>query len=133
MAMKIETGVPKNAAAASDELFKLQAYKSTLAKEVATVEAREKEIKKWAIDNLPKDDATGVMGKFGTMEIVTKTVPTVSDWVLLYGYIAKKKAWDMLQKKLSPSAITDRWGTKMDKVPGVTPFVVVSVKLTKKK
>lgn len=132
MAVKINVGEPKNPAAAADESYKLKLEKSALNAEVKRIEDREKELKDYLIEHLPKNDATGVTGKLAVAEVVTKTVPTVKNWDLLYGFIKKKGAWDLLTRKVNTKAAEDRWGDKHDKLPGVEAFTVVSVSIRKK-
>lgn len=127
--MKLTTGNPKNAAAAADELYKLKEEKSKLNVQVKEIEEREKELNRWCIDNIPKQGATGVRGKLAEVEVVTEVVPSVKDWPKFYAYMVKTKAFEMLQKKLSPAAVKERWGDKGTKVPGVEPFNVTKVKL----
>ncbi len=132
MATKINTGAPKNPAAAVDELYKLKSEKSAINAEVKRIEDREKELKDYLIEKLPKDDATGVSGKLAVGEVVTKVVPTVKDWEKLYAYIKKHGAWDLLKRAVNTKAAEDRWGDKQNKLPGVEAFTVVSVSIRKK-
>jgi hypothetical protein len=62
--------------------------------------------------------------------VQTKVVPQVQDWPTLHKYILRTKDFSLLQRRLSESAIKERWDDSK-KVPGVEPFNAVKVSVTK--
>lgn len=122
--------VPKTVGACADLLFELRAKKSEAKKKVDEIEAQEKAVKDFLIENLPKSSQTGAVGKLAKAQVVTKQEPQVEDWDALYAHISKTKSWDLLQRRLSTGAIKERWENKKQ-VPGVGVFPVVSVSVTK--
>jgi LPS O-antigen subunit length determinant protein (WzzB/FepE family) len=122
--------VPKTVGACADLLFELRAKKSEAKKKVDEIEAQEKAVKDFLIENLPKSSQTGAVGKLAKAQVVTKQEPQVEDWDALYTHISKTKSWDLLQRRLSTGAIKERWENKKQ-VPGVGVFPVVSVSVTK--
>ena len=122
--------VPKTVGACADLLFELRAKKSEAKKQVEAIEAQEKAVKDFLIENLPKSSQTGAVGKLAKAQVITKQEPQVEDWDTLYTHIAKTKSWDLLQRRLSTGAIKERWENKKQ-VPGVGVFPVVSVSVTK--
>lgn len=122
--------VPKTVGACADLLFELRAKKSEAKKVVDEIEAQEKAVKDFLIENLPKSSQTGAVGKLAKAQVVTKQEPQVENWDALYAHISKTKSWDLLQRRLSTGAIKERWENKKQ-VPGVGVFPVVSVSVTK--
>jgi hypothetical protein len=52
------------------------------------------------------------------------------DWESTWKYIAKKKAWDLLQKRLSGPAVKARWENG-EQIPGVGHIRVHTISVTK--
>ena len=121
--------LPKELGACADLLYKLKAEKAALAKQVAEIEEREKLLKDHVIATLPKS-STGVSGRTAHVRVVTKDVPRVEDWELFYKHILKTKDFSLLQRRPGEKAIEERWEAKKQ-VPGVAPFKVVTVSITK--
>ena len=122
---------PATLGACADELYKLDGEKRALAAQVKAIEVKERAVEEKLIAELSKSDQTGAIGKVAKAVIRTNVVPTVEDWIALYGYIGKKKRFDLMQKRLSTTAIQEMWDAG-EKVPGVGTFMVVKVGVTKK-
>lgn len=58
----------------------------------------------------------------------TKTVPLATDWPAILHFIKENGALDMLQKRLTESAVKLRWDAGID-VPGIakTPKYVITI------
>ena len=123
--------VPKTLGACADKLYKVRAERQALNKQAKKLEEFEKLIKKKLIDELPKDKAEGVTGKAARVVIKKKIVGSVTDWDKLYAHIRKKKDFSLLQRRLSDASVKDQWESGK-KIPGVEPFHVLSVSVTKK-
>ena len=70
-------------------------------------------------------------GKLATTSIHRSTEPTVVDWPAVYAFIKENDAFDMLQKRLSPTAVKDRWDEDIV-VPGIDKFNTWDLSLTKR-
>lgn len=121
---------PKTMGTCADKLYALKEKKSAAKKVFDEIEAEEKALKAYIIDNLPKSEASGISGKTARVTVVTKSIPQVQDWDKFYKYVARTKAFDMLQRRLSAKAVEERWDNKK-KVPGVGTFDVVTVSMNK--
>lgn len=122
--------IPKTLGACADKLIALREKKAKLAAAVKDIEKEERALKDHLIDNLPKSDAQGVVGKKAKVMIKSKQVPSVKDWGLLYKYIKRTNSWDLLQKRPSAPA----WKARVEegkRIPGVEAFTVVDVSITK--
>lgn len=120
---------PKTMGACADRLYAIRQKRLAAQKEVDAIESEEKALKDYIIDNLPKSD-TGASGKVARVSVGTKEIPTVEDWDVFYKYVARTKSFDLLQRRLSDSAIKERWENKK-RVPGIGVFVNVVVSLNK--
>lgn len=122
--------VPATLGACADRLHIIKSEKTKLNEKLKTLEVEERAIKDKLIDALPKSDLEGVSGRRAKVRIVTKQVPTVKNWDQLRRYVVKNQAWELLQKRCSSTAFRERWEDGV-KVPGVEPFNVVDVSVTK--
>lgn len=122
--------LPKTLALCADELYKTREARLALQKQVDELTSRESAIKEHLINNLPKSDASGVAGKLARVTIVTKVIAQVKDWDKLYAYIKKNNAFEFLQRRLTDTAIKERWDNGKE-VPGVEPFNAVTVSINK--
>jgi hypothetical protein len=121
--------IPKTLGVCADRLHVLKAQKAALNKDLARVQAEITAISNHLIAVLPKSDASGVSGRFANARVVVKQVPRVVDWALFYAHVAKKKAWELLQRRVGETAIKERWDAG-ERVPGVEPFAIVTVSVT---
>ena len=122
--------IPKTIGGCADALYQLREKRLEEQKKVDDIQAQETELKNHIIAMLPKSELTGARGKVASVSISTKSVPTVKDWDLVWGYIKKNNAFDMVQRRLNNSAVEARWENGRD-VPGVEKFDVVTVSCTK--
>lgn len=122
--------MPKTLALCADELYKTHELRLTAQKAVDALQAKESAIKEHLINNLPKSDASGVAGKLARVTIVTKVIAQVKDWDVFFKYVKKTGAFDLMQRRLTDTAIKERWDNGKE-VPGVEPFNAVTVSINK--
>lgn len=122
---------PKTLGACADELYRIRGDKAALAAQIKALETKERLVEEKFIAELPKSDQEGAIGRVAKAVIRTNDVPTVEDWQAFYGYVGKKKRFDLMQKRLSSTAIQEMWDAG-EKVPGVGTFRVVKVSVTKR-
>ena len=120
----------KQLAKAADDLHTTRQVRLKLKKQVEALEAKESELQQFLIDNLPVSEASGVAGHVARAQIERVSVPVVDDWDVFYSYLHKKKAYHLLQKRLSTKAVEELWedGKKVD---GVKSFQFKKVTLHK--
>ena len=121
---------PKTMGACADKIYELRQKRLDAQKVVDAIQAEESALREHIIQTLPKSETTGVAGKLARVTVVTKSIPQVKDWDAFYKYVAKNKAFDLMQRRLSDKAVTDRWeaGKKVD---GVEAFTAVSLSINK--
>lgn len=121
---------PKGMGACADLLHDLREDRLAADKVAAALKVREEELKTHIINNLPKDSG-GAIGQRYKVDVDRKKKMRVKDWPIFYAYVAKTKAWDLVQKRLAEQALADRLADGK-KVPGLEPFDYVSISLTKR-
>lgn len=122
----------KELSEAVDKLYAAREARYVLQKQIKALEKEESELRELIISNLPKSNSNGLAGKVALAKIEVKEKAVVVDWEKFYVYVGKKKAFDLLQRRLNESAVIERWSNKED-VPGVGTFNAVTLSLTKLK
>jgi hypothetical protein len=122
--------LPKSLAACVDLLYQTRQERLESQRIIEDLHNLETQLKDHIIDKLPKSDATGIAGKLARATIVVKAKPTVENWDEFYAHVKKTGQFDLLQRRLSESAVVERWEDKKA-VPGVGKFNVVSVSVNK--
>jgi hypothetical protein len=130
MPAEVKYKFPPKLGACADRLYQLREKRLTMQKDTDAVEAEEKALKEHIIQTLPKSEAGGIAGKVARVSVVTKSVPRAEDWEKVHTYIKKTGSFDLLQRRLSDSAVQERWDAGK-KVPGVEPFNVVTLSVNK--
>lgn len=121
---------PEALGACADRLYEIRQQRLALQKDIDALAAEETALKEHLIATLPKSDASGIAGKLCRVAIVTKAVPQVEDWDVLYKHIKRTGQFDLMQRRLVDAAVKERWDVGK-KVPGVGYYTVVSVSLNK--
>jgi phosphoribosylformylglycinamidine (FGAM) synthase-like enzyme len=122
--------IPKKLGACADKLYQMRAERLLMQKAVDEMRKNEKVLTEHLILNLSKEDAEGVKGKLAKVGITRSVVGHATDWQKFYAYVKKNNAFDLMQKRLNDKALKERWEDKKT-VPGVEPFHVLKVSLTK--
>jgi len=126
--------IPKTFGSCADRLYAIMEAKRALAKQVEELEQEESAIKNHLINNISKQDGTGVSGRRAKVKIVTKDIPTIQEemggWADFYTFVARKKAFHLLQKRLSTGAVNEMLDDGV-KIPGIGIYTAVTVSVTK--
>lgn len=70
-------------------------------------------------------------GRLATGSVIHSVEPTAKDWPAIYKFITENDAFDMLQRRLSPLAVKERWDEGII-VPGIEKFDTWDLSLTKR-
>ena len=110
-----------------------------IADEIAVVEAslsalEEKKRKAQEVLSalMKKDGLESIRVQRGSTALVRSTVAKIGDWTALTAYIAKHKAFDLFQRRLTSKAYFDRVEAG-EAIPGVTTEQVIHMKLNRSK
>lgn len=125
--------VPVALGALADHLYAVRENRLAIERAAAKLQGEEAAIREHLIATLPKAElATGIAGAIGRVTIKPDQVPRVADWPKLYAHVKKTGAFELLQRRLNEGAVKERWEAKTP-VPGVEPFTVFKVSVTKVK
>lgn len=121
---------PKTDAGKADLRYAVEDWRLAVQKCVEALKEVETGLNEHFIAHLPKSQASGVAGQTARVQLRTKIIPQVQDWNALYKHIKKSGEFELLQRRLTDSAIKERWEARQD-VPGVGHFTAIVVSCTK--
>ena len=121
---------PKSVGACVDLLYQRRAERQALAKQLEDLKSEETELENHIFNAFGKQELRGAKGTIATASIKEDNVPTIEDWDVFFEHVKKTKSWDMLQRRLSTTAVRERWKSNKE-VPGVGVFHKMSLSLTK--
>lgn len=122
--------LPESLGACVDLYAEIRDLRLAMDKEVEAVQKRESEIKEHLIANLTKGEDSGVAGAIFRGHVTQKPEPTIADWNLFCSYVAKTGRFDMMQKRVTKTAILDTWEAE-GAVPGIDRVLIPSLSVTK--
>lgn len=127
---KPDFALPKTPAQCADLLYAARECRLTIQRETEKLSRLESQISNYFIENLPKSDSSGVSGLRANVQLKKKPIPTVENWDKFYPYVYQHKAGELLQRRLSESAVSERLGAG-ERIPGVGIFNAITVSCTK--
>lgn len=122
--------IPVQLGACADLIYQLRETRLGLERQAELVKKNESLVREYIIATLPKSEAMGVAGKVCRVTVKTKTVPQVKDWDKVYKFIKENDAFDLLQRRLSDAAVSERWDDDVE-IPGVEEFTAVTLSMNK--
>ena len=122
--------IPSNLGEAADLVYTLQQRRLAAGRLVDAMEEQEHAMEKHCLELLDKAGIESARGKLGTITRSPSTQVNVVDWPKFQAYIIKNKAWELMQKRTSITAIRERWDNKQV-IPGVESVPVVSLSIKK--
>lgn len=78
----------------------------------------ERNLKETIIHHLREQDVKVIGGTYLTVTLQKIGRPSVADWPTLYEYISENEAYDLLHRRLTTSAVEERWENG-ENIPGV--------------
>jgi len=119
----------KSAGARADLLKEVTELRLAKQKEAEVFDKFEKTLQRWFLENLTAE-TSGVSGKKYKVQLVKKQRPEVTDWTAFYAYIKRNSAFELLNKAVSKSGVSERW-SQNKKIPGVIAFDYNAISVTK--
>lgn len=114
-----------------DALYLQRAERLAVEKTVKEMKTRELALRvhiKSVLDSISLESGAG---KLATTSIQLSVEPTAKDWPAIYAFIVENDAFDMLQRRLSSTAVKDRWDEGII-IPGIDKFDTWDLSLTKR-
>lgn len=121
--------IPKSLAAVADLYAKTKEERLLLDKQAQSKKDEETLLKDHLISKL-QGEQTGVAGKFCRVQAITKLVPQAQDWEAFWKDFNPKTDSDLVQRRLSVTAVNERWDAGK-KVSGVVAVHVVDLSVSK--
>jgi len=116
----------------ADQILTLDKLRAQLDKASEAASARVLELERELSGKMVKLKLGNAGGRRARAEFVEKEFGRVDNWEVFYAYIAKTKAFDLLQRRPNNKALAERWDAKK-KVPGVIRDRVKLLKISAKK
>lgn len=123
--------IPATLGGLIDHLYKLRQKRLAKQKEADDMKERELALEGKLKADFKEADLDGARGKLATAGLKVDMQPTLEDWDRFIEYVDKNRAWDMLQKRLSTTAVRERLDAKLA-VPGVGTVRLVKITLNKR-
>jgi len=122
--------MPAKLAHCVDLLWSTREARLKIQRECDELEKKEAAIKDHLINNIPKNDATGVTGKLCSVTIISKRKFSVKDWDKVNTWILKNKDLTVMNRKLSDAVVGEIYDNGKT-IPGVEIFQAPSVSINK--
>jgi len=115
-----------------DKLYKLVEEKRLQSKKLKGVEERIRELESEIRTMLKKDKLEGAVGTTAQVKTGVKHIPIVDDWKKVQAFIIRNKAFSILQKRLSSTAIEEMVEHRRKPIPGIGYLAVDTMSITKR-
>ncbi len=106
-------------------LLDLRDRKAELQEEIKRIEAAKEPLDNWLLDRLKINNSKSFRVELGEMVVTvmkkTRTSASPKDWEQVIGYIVANQAWELLQKRVSSTAVKERMDAGAI-IPGVELF-----------
>jgi len=107
-----------------------RAQRLALDAQAALVKEQEDDLKRTIIAKFRESDLTALGADNGLVKMKKVVEPFVNDWRQLYDFIIVNDAWELLHKRVTHSAVKERWDDGIE-VPGVGRTDVYSLSVSK--
>lgn len=114
----------------ADAYYETRQRRLAMQKDVDKLQEQETALRKSLIDYLSESEAEGVAGATCRVQLTKKEVPSVTDWDAFFSYVAARRQFDLLQRRVSDTAVKQRWEDGK-KIPGVEKFQVTDLSVRK--
>lgn len=102
----------------------------TLDREAAGIKEQEDDLKKLIISKFREGDILAQGAKNGLVKMKVSKEPVPENWELIYEYIQKNGAWELLHKRLTSTAVKEHWDHG-EILPGVGSTDVYTLSVSK--
>lgn len=123
---------PATLGACADELYDLRARRLAVEAQADELKHAETRLKEHLARALEAQGMTAVSGHAARASLTTQQVGAINDWDALTAHVRATGDFTLFQRRLNDGALRERWA-EGEAVPGVNPFPVTKVNLTKAK
>jgi len=115
-----------------DEYNKVREARLEMGRQLDKLERQENQMEVRIITAMKEQHLTAAGANTCLVRLHSKDVPHVKDWNLLYEHIKSTESWELLQRRVTPTAIADRWNMDVE-IPGVERFPIESLSISQTK
>ena len=126
--MTIET---LNLGEAIDKLYELRAKRLDAEKAIKAMKSDELALRVTIKRLLDAASLEGGRGQIASTSVNYSIEPAAKDWPAICNFIRENDAFDILQRRLSATAVKDRWESGII-IPGIEKFDTWDLSLTKR-
>jgi hypothetical protein len=101
-----------------DQYITARAERLMLDKQVEQMKEHEELLKKAIIAKYQEQGLTLLGSNLGVVKLTEADEPVAQDWVAVWDYIKENNAFELLHKRLTNTAVKERWETG-EEIPGV--------------
>lgn len=113
-----------------DEMYEVEQLRAEQARKVDQLKDRYKALEDQVWARFGANDLEGARGSVAQASVTRTDVGNVEDRAALTKHIKKTGELDLLQFRLSSTAVRERWA-RGDRIPGVTKFTKIGLALRK--
>lgn len=114
-----------------DRLYKLRERRITKEKETDAIKEQELALEAHLRQTFGELQLDGARGRVATASLSVVEQPKIEDWDKFIAYVFRTRSPELLQKRLSTTAVRERWDAKRE-VPGVGSMRLVKINLSKR-
>lgn len=115
-----------------DEFYVAREERLELARQLAAADQKEKLLKEHIIRECGLAKLSAIGGQRAIVKLTSKQKPIVTNWNDVYSFIRKEDAFDLLQKRLTDTAVKLRWDDGIA-LAGIEAFTVYDLTVSKPK
>ncbi len=110
---------------------KKEAVEQQVKDEVADIKAKMTKLESWLMQKADEDGVTSFKTAAGTAFITTTDFANVADWDAVLNFIKENEAFDMLEKRVSKSAVKALLDETGEVPPGITYGTKIGINVRK--
>jgi hypothetical protein len=130
MRKKTALAEPPTIGQLADQLYTLRTKRLAQEKKAETMREQERALEQQALVELQHANLTKASGRKATISRTTRTAFSVVDWDATLGWIRKRRAWDLLHRRVAQEAARARIENGVS-VPGLDAVHTTVLSITK--
>lgn len=123
----------KKLAATADEWWKIRTLRLAADKTAADLKKKESALEQFLVENIPASGASSIGAQAVAVEVKEMEVASVKpeEWQSFFAYVSRYKAYELLQHRISASAVLERLESGKS-IPGVELVTVRKLSYSKR-
>lgn len=110
---------------------KKEALENQVKEDLADIKAKMTKLESWLMQKADEDGVTSFKTAAGTAFVTTTDFANVADWDAVLNFIRENEAFDMLEKRVSKSAVKAHMDEMGEVPPGITYGTKIGINVRK--